>query len=1210
MTTDKGDMLHPDNGKACEAIGATSGIPVIGIGGSAGALESFRNFLTAMPADSGAAFVVIQHLAPAHSSMLAELLAQYTHMNVHQIQEGMPVEPNCVYVIPPAKNLGIRDGILYLTEPVAEHGIRMPIDFFFRSLAEDRQERAICILFSGAGSDGTLGLRAIRSAGGLTIAQDHTAQFGEMPRSAVATGLVDFVLRPDQMPTAITEYLRQPYIRGGEPAAVVEAEGKHDGLSEILDLVREQTRSDFRCYKKSTILRRIQRRMGLQHIEDISRYAAMLRRDPSEIGQLHQDLLINVTSFFRDAEAFDELRIKAIAPLAQSKQMDDPFRVWVPGCSSGEEAYSIAMLLVEEVESAGKHSAVQVFATDIDEEALQFARSGIYPENIVADVGNDRISRFFFRKDGGFHVSEHLRSSVVFAAQNLITDPPFSRMDIISCRNLLIYVDAETQARLIPLFNFALKPGGYLFLGKSEGIGGHNELFEAVSRNARLYRRLTPSRPVALDSPIFPGRKKGMHSASHVEHKPPAASYGDLIRQALLNHFAASIVLIDRKGQIFQFYGQTVKYLNMPTSEPSLNLLDIAKEGLALKIRSALHQALNENKTAVIDNIKITQDAGYSFARLTVSPIAPGGDAEPLLAFIFEDIPRPAAIESAVRDGENAFVMQLENELRVAQQDLQSAIVEQQASNEELRIANEEVLSSNEELQSTNEELETSKEELQSVNEELTTVNSQLQEKVESLNKANRDMQNFLESTQIATLFLNDELRIKLFTPATTRLFRLIPSDTGRPIGDLSTNFVDYDLTADARTVAREASVLEREVRHADGCSYLIRFMPYRTQNDQVDGVIITFGDITGLRRAEKQIRRLATAMMDSNDAVILFDLKGDIQAWNRGAQNMYGWSESEALGLNLREFVPEERAAEHAGLMNRLLLGDAVASFETQRLTKDGRILDVWLTVTPVLDESGKVETFSTTGRDITERMRAQEELKSLNEALVERTAEAERQAEQLRKLVTELNLIEKREQQRIAQILHDDLQQTLVAAKYHISLVAGSQNVPQATAEVGDLINEAIAASRRVTTELNPPVLKRESLKTILEWLAYWMSDKYGLNVKVEVLGLNIESLPEHIAFFLFRTVRELLFNAVKHAGVKAARVQASRVDQFIQVVIEDEGAGFNPGVLDPKGERLGLGLSTIRERLTVLGGSMEIDSAPGQGSRFKLMIPCQDR
>ncbi len=544
-------------------------------------------------------------------------------MRVAEAQDGVPVEPNCVYVIPPKHYLGIRDGVLYLVEPITEHGIRMPIDYFFRSLAEDRQERAVCILFSGAGSDGTLGVRAVRGAGGLTIAQDQTAQFGEMPRSAVATGLVDLVLPPAQMPQALTDYLRQPYVRGGEPRAVVEAEGQPGGFSDILDLVLAQTGCDFRCYKKSTILRRIERRMGLHHLSDLARYTDLLRQDAHEVNQLHKDLLINVTAFFRDAEAFEELRLQAIAPLVAAKQTDEPLRVWVPACSSGEEAYSVAMLLVEEVAAARKHCPVQVFATDIDEEALQFARAGIYPESIVADVGADRLAKYFTRKDQGYQVSELLRNSVVFADQNLITDPPFSKMDLISCRNLLIYLDTETQAKLIPLFNFALNPGGYLFLGKSEGVGGRDDLFDTISKKARLYRRLTPARPIALDTPILPGRRRALPAAGPAAGKPPAASYADSIRQALLSHFAASVVLVDRKGQILQFHGQTGKYLNLPMTEPSLNLPDIAKEGLSLRLRSALHQAADDGKPVVMESVPLTREQGAPFARVTVAPLVP-----------------------------------------------------------------------------------------------------------------------------------------------------------------------------------------------------------------------------------------------------------------------------------------------------------------------------------------------------------------------------------------------------------------------------------------------------------------------------------------------------------------------------------------------------------------------------------------------------------
>ncbi len=843
--------------EAPESAGGSSGIPVVGLGGSAGSLGAFESFFVALPADSGAAFVVIQHLAPAYASLLPELVAQHTRMKVVQAQDTVPVEPNCVYVIPPNQYLGIRDGVLYLAEPIKHDGIRMPIDFFFRSLAVDRQQRAIGVLFSGAGSDGTLGVRAIRGGGGLTVAQDpHTAQFDTMPRSAIATGLVDYVLPPDRMPEALLEYLRHPYVGGGEPAAVLEAEAKPEGVQNILAFVLAQAGYDFRCYKKSTILRRIERRMGLHHVLDVAQYSSLLSQDTHEVHELLKDLLINVTSFFRDAEAFEELRQKVIRPLVEAKPTDEPFRVWVPGCASGEEAYSLAILLMEEVAAANKHCAIQVFATDIDEEALKFGRLGIYPESIVADVEADRLSKFFVRKDVGYQISDALRKAVVFAVQNLITDPPFSKMDIISCRNLLIYLDADTQTRLMPLMNFALNPGGYLFLGKSEGIGGRSDLFDMVSKKARLYRRLAPARPIALDTPILPGRTRVFPIGPPAVLKPPTAALADVIRQALLSHFSASVVLVDRRGQVLQFHGQTGKYLNMPTAEPSLNLLEIAKQGLSLKLRSAMHKAIEDGKTVVLKNVSVTRDKGGPFVRVTIAPVTQRGETEPLLAVIFEDVPRPATVgvELAQPGESETIVKQLEDELKAAQHDLQSSIDDLQASNEELRVANEEVISSNEELQSTNEELETSKEELQSINEELTTVNSQLQEKVHQLDTANSDMTNLLKSSDIATLFLDNELRIKFFTAALTRVLNVIPADMGRPLTHLSMDLIGCDLAADTRAVAQGAAVADREVQHTDGSAYLLRLAPYRTQMERVDGVVVSFIDITERKQAEKAL--------------------------------------------------------------------------------------------------------------------------------------------------------------------------------------------------------------------------------------------------------------------------------------------------------------------------------------------------------------------
>jgi two-component system CheB/CheR fusion protein len=984
--------------EACAADDATTGVPVVALGGSAGALEPFNQFFAGMPADSGAAFVVIQHLSPTHESLLPELLARHTRMRVVQAQDGVPVEPNCVYVIPPNRDLGIRDGVLYLAEPVKQRGIPMPIDFFLRALAEDRQERAVCILLSGAGSDGTMGVRAIRGAGGLTMAQDpQTAQYGDLPRSAIATKLVDRVLQPEQMPDVVVGYLQNPYVKGGKSeAALTVGEGNPGGLDEILAIVRNRTDCDFRCYKKHTILRRIERRMGLRHMADIAQYSKVLGQDAAEVSQLFKDLLINVTAFFRDAEAFEELRDKVIAPLLAAKPADEPLRVWVTGCSTGEEAYSLAILLQEEMAAARKNLPLQVFATDIDEEALQVARQGFYPDSIMADMDPARLAKFFIRKEQGWQIVDSLRSSVVFAVQNLISDPPFSRMDLISCRNLLIYLDADTQTKLVPLFHFALVPGGYLFLGKSEGVGGPNDLFSQVSKKAKIFRRSTALRPVVLDSPIMPGKKKVI-PVPGAPAKPTSATYADAIRQALLGHFMASVVLVGTRGQILQFHGQTGKYLDLPASDPNLNLLDIAKEGLSLRLRSALHAANDEKKTVVMDGVPITRDAAGPCARVTVAPVAQRGAAEPLLAVIFEDVSRPAIVGIELPRGHasETSVRQLEDELRLTQQDLQANIEELQASNEEMRVSNEEVVSANEELQSTNEELETSKEELQSVNEELTTVNSQLQEKVEQLDAAYGDMANLLKSTQIATLFLDQQLRIKFFTPATTQVLKLISSDTGRPVSDLSISFTDYDLTADARAVAQGGANIERDVRHADGSYYVVRFMPCRTQQDRLDGVVVTFDNVTRLRLATEHERFLADVVETAHMAFGVGAPDGRLLTFNQAFADLTGYSREELLQRQFTwatELTPAEwRAPENAQLAEAVRTRRPVR-YEKEYLRKDGTRVPVELFVQPIFDAAGNLLYYRSFLTDIRarkqlemERRQAEEQYRNLFTTMIE---------------------------------------------------------------------------------------------------------------------------------------------------------------------------------------------------------------------------------
>jgi two-component system CheB/CheR fusion protein len=1196
--------------EAAAAAEKPSDIPVIGLGGSAGSLEAFKTFFTAMPSDSGAAFVVIQHLAPTHESLLAELLAQQTRMRVIQARDAMPVETNSVYVIPPNQYIAIRGGVLRLTEPVKHDGVKMPIDFFFRSLSEDRRERAMSVLFSGAGSDGTLGVRAVRGTGGLVIAQDpRTAQFADMPRSAIATGLVDFVLSPDRMPETLLNYLRHPYVRGGEPADAVEVEGRPGSLQDILALVLARQGHDFRCYKRNTVLRRIERRMGLRGLPELAPYYALLRQDPVEVKELFKDLLINVTSFFRDAEAFEEFRQKAVAPLIDTKQSDDPLRVWVPGCSSGEEAYSLGMLLLEEMAASGKNCLLQIFATDIDEEALESARNGIYPESIAVDVRPERLSRFFVRGDRGYQVSESLRKSVTFAVQSIVADPPFSKMDIISCRNLLIYLDTDTQTRLMPLFNFALNPGGYLFLGKSEGISGQNDLFEIVSKKARIFRQLVPARPIVLDIPILPGRKMVMTPPAHAAIKPQASALADTIRQALLNHFAAAVVLVDRKGQILRFHGQTARYLNMPAAEPNLNLLEIAKEGLSAKLRLAMHNAVHDGGACTLDSVRVTRDKDGPFVRITVAPASQPGGAEPLLAVIFEDVDRPLSpVSEKIRGDEcETVVRQLEDELTAAQQELQATIEELQAANEELRVSNEEVVSTNEELQSTVEELETSKEELQSVNEELTTVNTELQDKIQRLDEANSDLDNLLKSTEIATLFLDRELRIKLFTPAATRVVKLILSDTGRPISDLSLNFTGYDLPSDARAVVSGGGVIEREVRHTAGSQYLVRLMPYRNQNDRLDGIVVTFSDITKIKQAEKKTRRLATVLTDSNDAVLLFDRGGKILTWNRGASEMYGWSEAEALQMTIRDMMPPGRTSEVADLIRRLSARETVSSYETQRLAKDGRILDISLTATAVWDEAGKrVEACAATERDITERKRAEEEVKRLNKELGQKVSDLEAANKELEAFVYSVSHDLRAPLRTIAgfvKILGEDCIGQLddQGRSYVDRIYEGAEKMSK-------LIEDLLYLSQISRQAINPSEFNMSNkVSSIIKELRE-RNPARSVEISIEE-GLTAFADPGLTEIVL----TNLLGNAWKFTSkTEKARIEfrSFRRDGKTVYYIRDNGVGFDPDYKeklflpfqrlhsDKEFEGTGIGLSIVARIVRRHGGQIWTESEIGKG------------
>ena len=845
--------------------------PVVGIGASAGGLDAFERFFTAMPADSGMAFVLVQHLDPTHQSLTAQLLGRRTAMPVIEAEDRMPVEANHVYIIPPNTSLTISGSVLRLSEPVLQRGLRMPIDHFLRSLAEARQEKAIGIILSGTGTDGTLGVRAIKGEGGIALVQSpEEAQHDGMPRSAIATGLVDYVGLIASMPDMLVQYIGHHFVKmAGEPAGLAVEEP--DLLSSILAVLHTRTRYDFRAYRKGTLLRRIARRMGLNRVDGLEDYLEFLRQHPDETTQLFKDLLIGVTGFFREPEAFAALE-QVIAEIVERKSPDEAVRLWVPGCSTGEEPYSIAMLVSERLQAAGKHCPIQLFATDIDEAALATARAGLYPENIVIDVPPERLQRFFIREGNAFRVSKHIRDAVVFAVQNLIADPPFSRLDLVSCRNLLIYLEPEFQKKIIKLFHYALDGEGYLFLGSAETIGGHEDLFEPLVKKWRLYRRIGAARRHVVEFPIIPGPHKPgvVKTITHSLLSEPA-SLRDYTRALLLETFAPASVLVDRKFQILYYHGPLDCYLEQPAGVPTDDLLMRARKGLRITLRAVLHKAIKGGgKASAV--VQFRYDGKSRRVRISVMPPSAPREADGslLVSFLEEPVAMERSVEatSDTADSGDTLVQQLERELQANRDDLQITIAELESSNEELKAANEEIMSGNEELQSTNEELESSKEELQSLNEELSTVNSQLEEKLRELETANDNLDNLLSSTNIATILLDRELRIKRYTPAMTRLFKLIATDAERPLGDIAREFEDDDLLRDAGAVLERLAPLEKEVRTREHDQwYVRRIQPFRTQDNHIDGVVVTFVDITERKRAAQELQEAKDQAVRANQA-------------------------------------------------------------------------------------------------------------------------------------------------------------------------------------------------------------------------------------------------------------------------------------------------------------------------------------------------------
>lgn len=964
---DEAGELLSDTGTSVSIAIASTQKPhfTVGIGASAGGLTAYRAFFEAMPTDSGMAFVLVQHLDPDFDSTLAEIIGRSTTMPVLQAVDGTVAAPNTVSVIPPGVLLRIENGVLRVATPPSIAARRSSIDVFLISLAEDQGDHAVGIILSGFGSDGTAGIGAIKEAGGLTLSEaefDHHAKLG-MPRSAVDGGHVDDILAVEDIPAALIKHQQFRARHVLEPVLDdVPVSKKPQHLAAIFSALRARTGRDVSQYRSSTLIRRIQRRMQLLRIDDMGEYAAQLSTIKDEPQRLFQEILISVTRFFRDAAIFDIIADK-ILPAIVGGNAEVPVRVWVAGCATGEEAYSIAMLLHEGCARAGSPRRVSIFATDVDERAITFARAGLYSEAIEADVTRDRLDQHFIKEGSLYRVAKHIREMCVFSTHDLIRDPPFSKLDLISCRNLLIYFEPALQQRVVETFHYGLNAGGTLWLGPSETISGNALLFRAVDKRACIFSRKDTSarsRPSVLAEPNI--------RAAAVAVSPALDKIDEEAARVMARHAPAYVVL-DARLEIQRFSGSVARYLAPTEGRATLSVSQMLLGPLRAPARALVQRALATQSRA--QELVTFEAAGDADAvNLIAEPISANFAGQPFVVLAFQET-SPGPVKPLDARGQP----DTSSELAAAQAHLEAVTEQLETANEELQSSNEEFQSVNEELHSTIEELETSKEELQSINEELQSVNTELNERAESLIRSNSDLANLFDSTSIATLFVDGQHRIRRYTPAAADIFSLRAGDEGRPLSDIATRLAGGAPIGDVEVVLRELASVEREIDTLDGAAtYLMRMRPYRDLKDVIDGVVITLIDITERKRLERDQAHLAAIVDSSEDAIIGHDLDGIINSWNHGAQKIFGYEASEIIGEPMTTLLADHQLDEWPSAMDRLRQGMPTTNFDISRVTKDDRVIHVSLTISAIRDPAGKIVGASAVARDIAERKAAEE--------------------------------------------------------------------------------------------------------------------------------------------------------------------------------------------------------------------------------------------
>lgn len=1161
------------------------------------------------------AFVLVQHLDPAHASFMVSLLASHTKMKVSEAGEGTQLEPNNVYVIPPGRYLTILGSELHLS-PVGGSGrARMPFDVLLESLAEAYGERAACAVLSGTGSDGSIGAEAIREKGGLTIAQDpEEAEFDSMPRNAIAAGAIGFILPLGTMAEALVDFAK----RGIRPSERSRGAFPPEfSYAKIVDLLRTRTAHDFDLHKRGTLMRRIERRMALANIEDPALYLEFLEKDASEVRNLVDDLFINVTHFFRDSSAFEQLRTKVLPELVRSQPYNQPIRAWVAGCSTGEEAYSVAIILSEAINETGRNIKLTVFASDIDEEAIAFAREGLYPATIEANVSATRLARFFVKEDQGYRVQRGLRDLVVFSLHDLLSDAPFSRMDLISCCNVLIYLRPEVQQQVLGLFHFALREGGILFLGSAGSVGEATDRFEPIAEKERIYRHIARSRPGEIELPL--GRGEFPRSFWPRPIRRPLVrrpGISDLAQQLLLQTYAPASVVTNLRNEGLYYYGPIDRYLRMPEGEASQAILAAAREGLRPSLRTALHKAVEDQEPIVVKGVQVRRNGDTATVAITVQPVKSDGEQLLLVSFIDEPPPSfpseagPAAVSGASDEG--VRVVKLEHDLENARQELEDQIHEREVAEEELKAVNEEAMSLNEEFQTTNEELQTSKEELQSLNEELTTLNVQLQETVDREHGIADDLHNILSSTDVGTLFLDENINIRFFTPSARPLFNLIPSDIGRPMSDLARNFSDGNLIPDARAVLAKWMPISREVA-ADGATvYMRRILPYRTRENVVKGVVVTYVDISELRTAEHAAAS-AYAYTESmvgeiRGPLLVLDQNLRVVSASRAFYKTFATGPSDTVGrdlttidggyLNVKELEPvlEKLRAD----------ADAVSNCELQvELPGIGR-RTVILNAVAVPLESDAPRRILVAIDDITARkhqevalLDAKQEAETANLSKSRFLAAA---SHDLRQPIQTLNLLQgaltKQAKSKEGKLLVARMGETLDTITGMLDTLLGISQL-----EAG------IVKPNLSTFPINKPF---ESLRASFAQEAA----SRGLEFRVVASRFIVKSDPR-----LFeQMLRNLLSNAIKYTEKGGILLGCRQRGDTVRVEVWDTGVGISKEHLDnifrefyqinnPARQSslgTGLGLAIARRAADLLGHKLDVRSRPGHGSVFSITVP----